>query len=377
MEKYYYIASAFSISVLLSIVVIPKILVISAMKNLYDIPDARKIHHDAISRLGGVAFLPIILFSLALISAIHNLINFNHLFDNQVFSNICMVCCGLIILFLVGIADDLIGLRYKSKFIAQILCGALLVCSGVYINNLYGFLGIYEIPAIIGMPFTIFLVVYIINAINLIDGVDGLASGLSSIALLGFGIHFATLNLWIYTAFCAVTLGVLVPFFFFNVFGDAKRGRKIFMGDTGSLTIGFILSVLAIRFSMHNEIATSQHAIGLAFSLVLIPLLDVVRVFFHRIRMHKHPFKPDRNHIHHKFIDSGLSSRQTMICILSIALFVIIGNSILLIGNNLDINIVLIIDLGFYAMLNLWLAYRIKQRGRQSAKISVPQKIEL
>lgn len=373
MEKYFYIVSAFSISVLLSVIVIPQIMVISAEKKLYDIPDARKIHHSAISRLGGVAFVPIILFSLALLYAIYNLLDFQSYLDRRLLTSISMICCGLIILFLVGLVDDLVGMRYKSKFIAQILCGTLLTCSGIYFNNLQGLLGIYEIPPYLGIPLTIFAVVYIINAINLIDGVDGLASGICSFAVIGLGIHFFIYGMWIYAILCAITLGVLTPFFFFNVFGDENRGRKIFMGDTGSLTIGFIISALITRYSISEPNIIGDSTLGHAFSFLLIPLLDVVRVFVHRIRHHKHPFKPDRNHIHHKFIDAGLSPHQTMILILLIAATLAVVNTLLFSAGNIDINVVVAIDLVFYIILNLILTFRIKAKVKQAINIIVPK----
>lgn len=228
------------------------------------------------------------------------------------------------------------------------------------------------------MPMTIFAVVYIINAINLIDGVDGLACGISSIALIGLGLHFAACNMWIYAIFAAVTLGVLVPFFYFNVFGDAKRGRKIFMGDTGSLTIGFIVSVLTIKYSISGSSVLSGSPMGHAFSFLLIPLLDVIRVFVHRIRTHKHPFKPDRNHIHHKFIDAGLSQHQTMVLIVFIAVALATINTLIFASINTNINVLFSIDIAFYAILNLALTYRIKSKlkARENTVLIISEEVK-
>jgi UDP-N-acetylmuramyl pentapeptide phosphotransferase/UDP-N-acetylglucosamine-1-phosphate transferase len=151
---------------------------------------------------------------------------------------------------LTGITDDLIGVRYRQKFVIQILCACFFSIAELWINDLYGLLGIYAIPNWIGIPFTILTIVFITNAINLIDGIDGLASGLSSVALLVFGLLFIEKGLWMYSMLAFSTLGVLVPFFYYNVFGNAERARKIFMGDTGSLTLGYILSFLAIKYSL-------------------------------------------------------------------------------------------------------------------------------
>ena len=140
-----------------------------------------------------------------------------------------------------------------SKII-QTLCGLLLVASGFCFDNLYGLFGIYELPYYVGIPFTVFIIVYIMNAINLIDGIDGLASGLSMIAFFAFGCMFVCLHWWLYAFISFAALGALIPFFYYNMFGQTRRGRKVFMGDTGSLTIGLLLAVMAIHLSMSDPV---------------------------------------------------------------------------------------------------------------------------
>lgn len=152
------------------------------------------------------------------------------------------MACGLTLLYLSGIKDDLVGLRYRSKFVVQIIAASLIPLSGLWINNLYGLFGIDELTPWLGIPFTILLTVFIVNAINLIDGIDGLASGLSSISLLTLGCLYIYYDQWIYAILAFSTLGVLLPFFYYNVFGKVDRCKKIFMGDTGSLTLGYILA---------------------------------------------------------------------------------------------------------------------------------------
>lgn len=178
-----------------------------------------------------------------------------------------MLCC-LFILYLIGMMDDLIGVRYRSKFVVQILCGILLVISGLCFDNLYGLFGIYVIPYYIGVPFTVFVIVYILNAINLIDGIDGLASGLSIISFLAFSCMFIHLQWWMYAFISLAAFSVLLPFFYYNVYGKIYRGRKIFMGDTGSLTIGMLLAVMVIRLSMSDPVKESAFpgSIVIAFS---------------------------------------------------------------------------------------------------------------
>lgn len=185
---YLLILIAFVISIVFSMLIIPRILIVALTKRLFDIPDERKIHTGAVPRLGGISFAPIILFTLAFISAISYLGYLQGLpippnIISHVTPDFYLLTCGLILLYLAGIKDDLIGLHYSTKFIIQILAASLLPLSGLWLNNLYGLFGMHELPAWLGMPLTIFVIVFICNAINLIDGIDGLASGLSGVSL--------------------------------------------------------------------------------------------------------------------------------------------------------------------------------------------------
>ena len=224
----------------------------------------------------------------------------------------------------------------------------------LWINDLYGLLGIYAIPNWIGIPFTILTIVFITNAINLIDGIDGLASGLSSVALLVFGLLFIEKGLWMYSMLAFSTLGVLVPFFYYNVFGNAERARKIFMGDTGSLTLGYILSFLAIKYSQNNPevISNTKGTFLIAFSTLIIPAFDVIRVVMVRLRNGKSPFEPDKNHIHHKFLAMGFTPRKAMIIIILISCAFSVVNILLIPWVNNTV--ILIGDIVAWIALNLW-----------------------
>lgn len=256
MENLYIIIAAFITAVILGRIIIPNILVISMRKRLFDEPDARKIHKRPIPRLGGVTFFPVIVFTLCTFTAIH--LFKGHFVYNIITLNtareMLFLISGLTLLYIVGIADDLIGVRYRKKFVVQIISAAMFPIAGLYINSFYGLFGINEIDPIIGIPFTMLLVVFITNAINLIDGIDGLASGLSMVALVVFGVIFVHFQSWLYALLAFVSVGVIIPFFSYNVFGNADRGRKIFMGDTGSLTLGYILSFLSSAFACMSQI---------------------------------------------------------------------------------------------------------------------------
>lgn len=360
---YIFIVLAFVISVFVARMIIPRILIISLRKKLFDIPDARKIHKRAIPRLGGVSFFPTILFSCCLVLAFRSLTGYNisDLQVSYVLPECLFLICGMTLLYLTGIADDLIGVRYRQKFVVQILCACFLPISGLWINDLYGLFGVHVISAWVGIPFTVLTIVFITNAVNLIDGIDGLASGLSSVALLVFGVLFIEKGLWMYSIIAFSTFGVLVPFFYYNVFGSVERARKIFMGDTGSLTLGYILSFLAVKYSQNNLVVTSytEGAFVIAFSTLIVPSFDVIRVVMLRIRNGKSPFEADKNHIHHKFLAMGFTPRKALITILLIScsfsainIFFMpwVNNTVMLIG-----------DITIWIGLNLWWDHLIKK----------------
>lgn len=184
-----FVILAFAISASVARFIIPHILMISFRKKLFDIPDERKLHKRAIPRLGGVAFFPTILFSCCAVLAFCTLTGYSIPLIQAIYilPECLLLICGMILLYLTGIADDLMGVRYREKFLIQLICACFFPLSGLWINDFYGLFGIYLIPAWIGMPFTVLIVIFVTNAINLIDGIDGLASGLSSASLLVFG----------------------------------------------------------------------------------------------------------------------------------------------------------------------------------------------
>lgn len=200
--------------------------------------------------------------------------------------------CTIMMLYLVGMADDLIGIRYRAKFAIQIICGVLVIAGGLWINDLHGLLFIHTLPEWIGYPITLFAVVFIINAINLIDGIDGLASGLCGVAMLFMDWCFYNRRIHLCPARFCDTWSAR-PLFYYNVFGDPAKKNKIFMGDTGSLTIGMMTCILSLKlldgFPVNHSMQ-QPNAFFLAYSPLIIPCFDVVRVYLHRVRNGKNPF---------------------------------------------------------------------------------------
>lgn len=368
MENIILLVAGFLLAALMGQIIIPRILLISLRKRLFDIPDERKVHTYPVPRLGGVTFFPTILFVLCITMAYRVISEHipNGIFTLEMTSEFLALIAGLTLLYIIGIGDDLIGVRYKKKFIIQIVSASLFPIAGLYINNLYGLLGIYSIPAFIGMPLTVLLVVFITNAINLIDGIDGLASSICIIALGVFGLIFAFDELWIYALLPFTCVGVLIPFFIYNVFGNPERGKKIFMGDTGSLTLGYILSFLVIKYCMNagsREIFDYSGRIVIAFSILLVPALDVIRVVMGRIRRHKSPFLPDRTHIHHKFMDMGFSPRQSLVYIQIISLSIITIAAVMVYIFEVNTNLIMLIEIIIWTLLNIQFSKIIKNKN--------------
>lgn len=367
----YWILNAIALFILcafLAGIVIPQILLIAFRKRLFDEPNERKIHTSAVPRLGGIAFEPVIFFSLFLLIGTNLCLGFQEAINISASTitiiEIVFSFCTILMLYLVGMADDLIGVRYSAKFITQILGASLLIASGIYIDGFYGVFFLDELPIWIMYPFTILVIVFIINAINLIDGIDGVASGLSSVALLYYGILFYMLNEYIYGLLAFATVGVLVPFFYYNVFGNAEKGRKIFMGDTGSLTIGAIICMLSLKLIQCSANSTNieVNPVVLAFSPLIIPCFDVIRVYLHRVKNGKNPFLPDKNHIHHKLLAIGIKQRYAMILILISSIIFTAVNFIL--SKYINVNLLILFDVFIWTSANIYLTKKASKRNR-------------
>ncbi|WP_052180967.1 glycosyltransferase family 4 protein [Alistipes sp. ZOR0009] len=360
----FFILLTFVISATIGFIVVPRIVTISKKKGLFDYVNERKVHTSPIPRLGGVSFLPALTFSVAFVMGLR------YFFGVGIPPQICysvllemlFLLCGFLILYFTGLADDLVNVSFKYKLVAQFLASSMVILSGVYVNSLHGFIGVYQIHPIIGYLLTIILVSFVINAINLIDGIDGLATGLSSIALFALGLWFWEMELYIYSMLSVGMLGVIVPFFIYNVFGNR---HKIFMGDTGSLLIGFLIAFLSAKLCMivsDGSTTSFRNAPTFVFSILFIPLFDAARVFVERIRKGKSPFHPDKTHIHHKFLALGFSHKQAMVTILFIAGLVILLNYYL--SKVLNINMMLLVDIALGVLMMVTL-HRIKQHQEE------------
>lgn len=356
------IVLVFLLCVIFSWVLILNILLISFKKNLFDELEERKVHQEKTPRLGGIAFNPAIFISISLILGINFIIGEQITFLQEI-NNIPELLLGFsacAILYLVGIADDLVGVRYRAKFVFQILCSVILIVGGVSINNLYGIFGIHEIPNFIAYPMSVFIIIFIINSINLIDGIDGLAAGISGVVFLIYGLTFIYSQQWIFAMLVFASLGVLIPFFYYNVFGKAIRKQKIFMGDTGSLTLGIILCILSLKILRVSEDTSAlPNPAVLAFAPLIIPCFDLIWVFIHRIYMKKNPFLADKSHIQHRLLNIGMNQRTVMILIISGALLLALSNIFL--SKYFNVSVLIVVNIIMWILFNIYLTSKSKR----------------
>ena len=354
-----YLLVAFLLSLVCGVVFTPLILDFCKRKRLYDIPNERKVHKNATPRMGGISFFPSMLIAFTAILMYVPITDKYNLSVN-IWSAVFFI--GLLVIYLTGIVDDLVGLKAPTKFIVQIATGCLLPFCGLYINNLYGLFGIGEVPYYIGIPLTIFIMVLIDNAINLIDGIDGLAAGLSIIALMGFLAYFMQYHVFVhtYSILAAGMMGALIAFLYFNLFGKPERNTKIFMGDSGSLSLGFILGFLFIKCASENTTIwpTRPEALLVPLTLVFVPVADVIRVTCYRLLHHKPLFDADKNHIHHKLMKAGMSQHLTLVIILGLSLVYCMLNYGLY--TFLSSTWIFIIDILLYCFVNLCINLKIK-----------------
>ena len=303
-SNYKFALLCFITAFVVTLIAIPPIISLIRKYNLFDKPTARKEHTVPIPTMGGIAIVAGMMLSLFLWFP----------FSNSI-PQICFFF-SVLVMFGLGIMDDLKDLSAKYKFIIQAGLAGLIALSGIRIVSFEGLFGIYELPMMAQYTFTFLAIVGITNAFNLIDGIDGLAGGIGFMSLLILGM-FLTLSGDVNTALIAFALaGGILAFMYFNL-----NPARIFMGDTGSLILGFVVSVLCIRLLQVNLFSSNPvipHAPVFVLGIVCLPVFDTIRVFATRIWKGNSPFVADKTHIHHLLTNQGFSHAfaAKLICII-------------------------------------------------------------
>ena len=293
-----YILLSSALAFLITFFAIPVIIQVAKDKKLFDEPDERKVHKNVIPTLGGLG-----IFAGFIIATLMGV-------PSGITSELQYFVAAATVIFFLGIKDDILILSASKKFIGQLIAAGIIIkFGGVQITNMHGFLGVYEIPRIASIVLSILTIVVITNSFNLIDGVDGLAGSLGLLTTLVFGIYFFYAGQLTYAVMAFALAGSTIGFLIYN-FSPAK----IFMGDTGSLLLGLINSILVIKFiNVAGNPASNiplEAAPAIGFSILMIPLFDTLRVFGLRILDRRSPFSPDRTHVHHFLLDLGFSHRM-------------------------------------------------------------------
>ena len=344
-------------SFVVTFMLMPKIIGVVTYKRLMDDPNERSSHKLQTPSLGGIAFYIVLVLGLYFLRPV-----------DQADKAMAMIP-GLLILFIIGLKDDLVVLGPLTKIFAQVAAILfILIHPDFHIRDLHGFMGIQEVSTYVTIPLAAFIMLSIINAFNLIDGIDGLAAIVGIVIFTVLGVLFFLLDLPFFIGVSLILIGSLIAFLRFNLSSD----KKIFMGDTGSLLIGFIIACAVIRvFAVPSAQLKSlpfylDNLPLVVMAILVVPFFDTARVFTIRIMNRRSPFSPDRNHIHHILIDYlKLSHKQASMAIgavnvIFISIFILLSTSV---NNYALLGITLIFLLGLtYLFYRLNFSYKNLRR---------------
>ena len=297
----------FVLSLITTTVVSPFVLRYAIRHNIVDNPNARKIHRKPVPVMGGVSvFAGILVGCLAMSLLVER-------------ASIRWSILAMTTMLVVGVWDDIKNLSAVLRLFIQFgIVWAYMGLTGHYIDNLYGLFGIHEISLWVGIPLSLVTGVGIINAINMIDGIDGYSSGFGIMACIGFGALFIAVGQMVWSSLAVIMAGALIPFFMHNVFGQKT---KMFIGDGGTMILGFLMTIFALgTMSINRAPQLEAQSFGLAaftLAVLCIPVFDTLRVMTARIIRGHSPFRPDKSHLHHLFIDMGFSHFGASISILA------------------------------------------------------------
>ena len=331
----YNIFFAFFISLFITYIAIPKVIFFAEKFRLSDVPGKRASHKKTIPIFGGIAIFTGVIFSLLFLGRL---------------DSIQFILVSFLIVFFVGVIDDLLSLSPFKKLVGQIFAVLVVIYLGeIQIDSMHGVLGVQGLPDIIATFFTVFVVIVITNGFNLIDGVDGLAGGIGLIASFFFGIVSLIMKQYDMAMIAFSLMGSLLAFLRYNF-----HPARIFMGDTGSLLVGMILSVLAINIIRYGLVTETFHLPNkgplLAIVFLAIPLFDSLRVFIVRVSEGRNPLSAGRGHIHHALLDLGIGHKRTAVVLYLVSFFLILI-SFFLLKLNINISIFLLAFISYIILI--------------------------
>ena len=310
------------ISLVLGLIIIPNMRLAASEKKMFR-PKGEGNDRNKLM-IGGISFFPIILIALCISVTLPHLLGMTELRAKvePTAMRIMQIIVGSSMLFITGLKDDLNGTRGEVKMLVFLLAAAMFPATNLWINNLHGLFGIWELSPYVGMPLTVLLVVYITEAFNILDGIDGLSSGLGSILLLVFLIFSITHDSTLISFVAAATLGVTIPFCLQSFF--VKRWKNTIMGNSGAYILGYIVSYHTVGLS-HSE-RMPEGMLMICLGALFVPMIDTIRVIRSRVRDNRALDRPDRNQLNHKLIRTGMSPGMipvTISCLMG--LFVVLN----------------------------------------------------
>lgn len=345
----------------IGLICMPVVIKIAKVRHFVVKPNKRMSHKGEVPNIGGIdIFMSFILAYL--------------LFEYDQLQNSQYIFIGVFLILMTGFVDDLLAISPGWKLFGELIAGTFLILiSNIRLTNLHGFCGIHNIPLISSIFLSFFVFIVIVNSLNLIDGVDGLASGLGMIYSLFFALYFQQIGEIHLSILAYCLIGSLAVFFIYNVFGRSKR--KIFMGDSGSLLLGYMMTLFVFRFCEINAscpdlgIFHSQSAPSVMIALLAVPLFDTMRVMAARIRKHQSPFTADKNHLHHLLLRIGLPHVQVTCVLLCLTVgSIAIGWSLRNLANGYLTAIIFV-----YCTLYTWIIWLLVKRKERK---NLPQETD-
>ena len=376
---YIYIAM-FLLAMGITIFSIPNIIFVAKKKRLLDKPDHRKKHTNVTPNLGGIGIFSAFIFVACIFNVGFYFTGWN-----------CILGASFL-LFVTGLKDDLVAIDPYKKFLAQLVASIIVVyLAGIKLDNLQGFLGIYELPNLVSFLLSVIGITFVTNAFNLIDGVDGLAGSLSMLLFVFLGVLFAINKNTGSAMLCFTIAGAVAGFLRYNL-----SPARIFMGDTGSLILGFLASVMAISFvsrmsllptssPLNSVFHNGNGGVVIALAAIIVPVYDTFRVFTTRILRGFSPFHPDRTHVHHVLLDIGLKASQVTGTLVGVTAFLItMATTLVALGVNTTISLLAIV---VSATILMYIAVKVRnkklekvkqiQQAKEHAKLKKQQQVSL
>lgn len=351
----------FLVSVFLGGYVIPRMKLVFTANNNFAVASSKSEGQHNFIEIGGLSIFPLMLVSICVTLAIPHVLGDNSFLEHkmdQSIMRILQVIAGLSLMYVVGLKEDLHGTNTKNIFLGLLLVSAMFPATGLWINDLHGLFGVYEIPTWVGMPLTVLLAIYITEIFKLMDGIDGLESGISTIALCVFIMFCSWKGFVIGGVISSAALGLIAPYWVMKMLN--RRSKKTILGNSGSYIMGYVIAYLTIGLTRQGGPGgvLPEYMLIICFSVIMLPALDLLRVLRSRVKDSRALLLADKNQINHKLIRTGMGRTKVVVCLLFMTLFVV-GLTTYLAYLELNLTYIFIIDMILYVLMHYTLNYFI------------------